>query len=290
VDEKELFDRIAESIKSDHPSFEIRFKNESSLMRALDLLVFPFNDRFMDGYTTTIGSKVYLPSETSLKEDYRGYARVLAHEGVHIFDSEESWFFKISYLLFEAMCVPLVAVFAFLGSWVPIASLLAGLVLAYSAMALVRSPRRERELWRYESKNLWARRLFYLIASLSVVSYLVLAVWLSGWWAALAVGAFIPLVPFRSPWRARWEYRGYAMGMAISFWKYGVIRDSSLRRISDTFTGPHYYFMDPNRDRVMSRLHMVKLSVLDHSILEGKGARPFQRTLEVYRSLGMSSW
>lgn len=287
--DKLLFDKIAESIKEDHPSFEVRFKDESKYMKLLDLLAYPFNDRFLDGYTTTLGTKVYFPSRGDLERNYRGYSRVLAHEGVHIFDDEKHWWFKLSYALFEALFIPLLAVFAVLGSWIPVAALAGALVLSYGALALARPDRMEPDPKKFEFKKSRARFIFYVLAGLSVVGYLGLSIWLAKWWAFLGVGAFLPLVPFRSPWRAKWEYRGYSMGIAISYWKYGVVRDSDLERRSQTFTGPYYYFMDPNKKRVMHKLHAIKLSVMDGSILLGPSARPFKRTLEVYQELKLVS-
>jgi len=287
--DKLLFDKIAESIEEDHPSFEILFKDESKYMKLLDLLSFPFNDRFLDGYTTTLGTKVYFPSRGDLERNYRGYARVLAHEGVHIFDDEKNWWFKISYALFEALFIPLLAVFAVLGSWIPVAALAGGLVASYGVLALARPARTEPDPKKFEKGKKRARLIFYILAGLSVVGYLGLSVLLAKWWTFLGVGAFLPLVPFRSPWRAKWEYRGYSMGIAISYWKYGTVRDSDLERRSATFTGPYYYFMDPNKKRVMSQLHAIKLSAMDGSLLLGPSARPFTRTLEVYREMKLVS-
>lgn len=287
---KILFDKIAESIKEDHPSFSVRFKDKSRLMKVLDLLAYPFNDRFLDGYTTTFGTTVYFPNEADLERNYRGYARVLAHEGVHIYDDEKNGLkFKLGYAMFEGLFAALLALFAVLGSWVPVAALAGALVLSYGVLALARPNRLEPDKKKWEKGRDRSRLIFFVLAGVGVLGYLALGVWLAKWWTFLGVGAFVPLIPFRSPWRAKWEYRGYAMGIAISYWKYGRVRDSDLERRTLTFTGPNYYYMDPNTDRVSKRLHGIKLMVLDGSILVGVDARPYQRTLDVLTELKLTS-
>jgi hypothetical protein len=287
---KILFDKIAESIKADHPSFSVRFKDESKLMGFLGLMAYPFNDRFNDGYTTTFGTSVYFTSRKDLESNYRNYARVLAHEGVHIYDDEKHGLkFKLGYAMFEALAVPLLALFAVLGNWVPVAALVGGLVLSYGVLALTRPGDAEKDLKKWERRKALAKVVFFVMAGLSVVGYVGLSVWLAKWMTLLAVGSFLPLIPMSSPWRAKWEYRGYAMGIAISYWKYGSTDDRYLERRVPTFTGPDYYFMDKDAKRVLSRLKAIRVSVANGSILSGADARPYQRTLDVLDELKLVS-
>lgn len=270
MSDKELFDKVAASIQADHPSFEIRYKDESPLMRLLGLLTYPFNPTFNTDYTTTLGSKTYLPSRAEVAKDYAGYAGTLAHEGVHVFDNEKHpiWF-KISYALNQIALLPLLVAYAILGSWMPVAALVGGIALAYASFAVLRS-----------------KALFLVVAGLSVVSYIGLSIWLSGWWAALAIGVFVPLVPLSSHWRAAWEFRGYAMTMAFDYWRSGKLEDSELTWIQEIFTGSDYYFMDPNAARVALKLKNIKSSILDGALLVGADARPYQRTLDLLKQLG----
>ena len=287
---KILFDKIAESIKADHPSFSVRFKDESRLMKFLGLLAYPFNDRFNDGYTTTFGTSVYFTSRKDLEANYGNYSRVLAHEGVHIYDDEKQGLrFKLGYAMFEALFIPLLALFAVLGSWVPVAALVGGLVTSYGVLALMRPSDKEKSLEAWERRKGWAKLVFFAMAGLSVIGYVGLSIYIAKWMTLLAVGAFLPLIPFRSPWRAKWEYRGYAMGIAISYWKYGASSDEYLKRRVPTFTGPDYYFMDRNADRVLSELEAIRASVADGSILLGDDARPYQRTFDVFDELNLVS-
>lgn len=288
--DKILFEKIEESIKADHPSFSVRFKDESKFMGFLGLMAYPFNDRFSDGYTTTFGTSVYFTSRIDLESNYRNYARVLAHEGVHIDDDESHGLrFKIGYAMFEALLVPLLALYAVLGSWIPVAAMVGGLTLSYGAMAILRPSRAEKDLEKFNRAKGRAKLVFFVMAGLSVLGYVGLSVLLAKWMTLLAVGAFLPLIPFRSPWRAKWEYRGYSMGIAISYWKYGKVPDEYLERRVPTFTGPNYYFMDRNPDRVLIKLKAIRASVADGSILLGPGARPYKRTLAVLDELNLVS-
>jgi len=276
---KELFDKISESIASDHPSFKISYKDESRLMRLLALLAYPFNESFSDGYITTLGSTVYFPSRADVAQDYSGAARTLAHEGVHIFDDEKHapWF-KLGYAMNQLALLPLMVAYAILGSWIPVAALVGGVAVAYASLALAKTL----------TGNRAARRgTFFFWVGLAGLAYVGLAVWLSGWWAFLAVGAFAPLAPVSSLLRAKWEYRGYAMGVAIQFWTHGSVSDGFLSGRVSTFTGPDYYYMDRNADRVMGRLKEIRDEVSRGSILIGADARPYQRTLDVYKKLGL---
>lgn len=288
--DKILFEKIVESIRADHPSFSVRFKDESRLMGFLGLLAYPFNDRFVDGYTTTFGTSVYFSSKKDLEANYRTYARVVAHEGVHIDDDERHGLkYKIGYAMFEALFIPLLALFAVLGSWVPVAGLVGGLTLSYAVLALLRPSRTEPDLRKFNRVKGRAKLVFFIMTGLSVLGYVGLSVLLAKWMTLLAVGAFLPLIPFRSPWRAKWEYRGYSMGIAISYWKYGRVPDEYLERRVPTFTGPDYYFMDRDPDRVLAKLKAIRASVADGSILLGPGARPYKRTLAVFDELKLVS-
>ena len=272
MSDKDLFDKVAASIQADHPSFEVRYKDESLLMRLLALLMFPFNPNFATEYTTTLGSKTYLPSRAAVAKDYGGFSGVLAHEGVHVFDdAKHPLWFKLSYSLNQSAVLPLLVLFAVLGSWIPVAALVGGVTLAYISFWLLKS-----------------KPVFLGLAGLAVVSYVGLAIWLSGWWAALAIGAFLPLVPISSHWRAAWEFRGYAMTMAFEFWRTGKLLDSELTWIHEIFTGSDYYYMDPNADRVSTKLKAIKGSILDNSLLVGADARPYQRTLDLQKQLGLA--
>ena len=103
----------------------------------------------------------------------------------------------------------------------------------------------------------------------------------------MAIAVFVPLLPLSSIWRARWEFRGYSMGIAIEYWTHGSVPDSFLDRIAEIFTGSDYYFMDRNAKRVRDKLKDIRASVVDGTIMLGALNRPYQRTLAVYKELGL---
>jgi hypothetical protein len=276
---KELFDKVADSITKDHPSFRIRYKSTSRLMGLLAVLAYPFNPGFADGYITTLGSKVYFPTPEDVEQSYLHSAETLAHEGVHIYDAQQHgiWF-TLSYMMNQLLILPLLVAFAIVGSWIPVAGLVGGIAVSYFALWLVMKV----------TSNFNARRwTFFLLAGASGIGYLVLSIWFAKWWAILGVAAFLPLVPVSSLLRAKWEYRGYAMGIAMQYWRTGAVSDSYLDWVSRHFIGPDYYFMDRNKTRVMDRLKTIRADVMNGSFLKQEHSVPYQRTLEVMKSVGM---
>jgi hypothetical protein len=290
---KELFEQISAEIKEIHPSFSVRFKNESKLMRLLTVLMYPFNDRFMNGFVTTLGSAVYFPSLKLLKLRWRDYARVLAHERVHIWDGEQRPLrFNLGYAFPQWLAVIGLAAFAVLGSWIPLAVVAGGAVVSYLALWLTMKATESMMADSVKAKKAKKIRLgvFFPLIGLSVVAFAVLAVWLSGWWAFLAGGALVPLAPWRAYWRAESEYRGYAMGIAISYWKYGFVPLRLLENRVPTFTGMNYYRMDPSKERVLKRLLAIEESCKNNRILTGPNARPYQRVFDVLKRSGLAKF
>lgn len=86
---------LENKIKEYFPAFNLKFKNESLLMRLLGYVLF-FNKNFMTNYTTTIGSTVYFPNSNLILEKPNYFIITLMHELVHIYDAN-----KFSYLLFS---------------------------------------------------------------------------------------------------------------------------------------------------------------------------------------------
>jgi len=256
---------------------KVRYKNESWFMRLLGLLTFPFNQLFMDKVTTTIGSTIYFPGIHFVRDNYKNAARILAHESVHIFDKKRDGFmFFVKYLMPQALFLPVLIVFAVLGGWIAVGTLLVGLVIAYVALAMSES-------WFDDDKR---ALVFCLLAGSSVAGFLLVSVLTTGWLTLLAGASLLCLAPWPSPWRAGYEYRGYAMGIAISVWQYGDYRDTTLLRRAKTFTGFQYYRMAAREHVVIERLYAIRQSAKDGSILQGPTAEPYRRVYDVYRTTG----
>lgn len=90
------FHDLALSLLDRFPSFSVKIKEESRLMRAIDFFIKPFAPTFMSRFTTTIGYTVYMPKD--LIGTPEGY-KVLRHEVVHMEDRKKhGLWFPFSYL------------------------------------------------------------------------------------------------------------------------------------------------------------------------------------------------
>jgi len=95
--DREKLDAVANLLHS-AVGFKIRNKGSSLLMKIIAVLLYPFNQKFMTDYTTTIGKTVYFP-DGYVNEQPGAAARTLAHEGQHLIDGNgnQPWF-SLSYL------------------------------------------------------------------------------------------------------------------------------------------------------------------------------------------------
>jgi len=99
--------------------FEIKYKNESLFMKILSYILF-FNKTFMTNYITTIGNSIYFPSKEFIQNDEESAITILAHEVVHVKQSEDYGRVLFSLLYLFPQCL---ALFAFLSVlavfWLP---------------------------------------------------------------------------------------------------------------------------------------------------------------------------
>ncbi len=95
MDEK--FEKLYLALKKDVPGIRIGYKDSSKFMKLIGGLLF-FNKGFMTDYITTIGKTIYFPNKESVTS--RSAYKVLAHEYVHIKDSERygSILYSLMYL------------------------------------------------------------------------------------------------------------------------------------------------------------------------------------------------
>lgn len=114
MDLENKLDRLTSHIKDQIPSFELRSKKESNLMRLLSAVLF-FNKEFMTNYVTTLYPRVYVP-EIPWKKPLTSQINVLAHEYVHLKDRKKlGWLFNILYL--SPQLFALLALGAFWNIW-----------------------------------------------------------------------------------------------------------------------------------------------------------------------------
>jgi hypothetical protein len=97
MDAKTKFDMLAKLMKERIPGFEIRYKTDSLLMKVINVIVYLFCPTFMTRFTTTFYPYVYFPSKETVEADYDTYFGVLAHEYVHLYDSNGNWWHRLKF-------------------------------------------------------------------------------------------------------------------------------------------------------------------------------------------------
>ena len=92
------YDKLINDLSNEFPGFEIIPKNQSTLMKIINVILkilsFGLMKTFMTTFVTTIGSKVYVPS--SWEWDETSKISVLRHERVHILQKKK-YTFAVSY-------------------------------------------------------------------------------------------------------------------------------------------------------------------------------------------------
>jgi hypothetical protein len=119
------------------PSLQVKYKDQSTFMKILGVLLF-FNPDFMTSYITTIGDTVYFPSANFGTIHPITAPIVLMHELVHISDQNKvsKFVFGLSYL-FPQILAPLLTVLFFFIHWyiaLPIVLLFLAPIPAYFRM------------------------------------------------------------------------------------------------------------------------------------------------------------
>ena len=101
------FNNFYDKLKKHIPSLQIKFKDESWLMKLISNILF-FNKDFKTNFITTIGSTVYFPSRQYL-EDRKSFNSIviMAHEFVHASDSNKmgSLIFSFFYLFPQSLSI-----------------------------------------------------------------------------------------------------------------------------------------------------------------------------------------
>lgn len=100
-------ENFVNALKKKTPDLEIKFKDESFLMKVIGLILF-FNPGFMRGFVTTIGKTIYFPSRQDLLLRTEDSAiATIAHEYQHVKDYEKNPFWFMFSYLFPISLLPL---------------------------------------------------------------------------------------------------------------------------------------------------------------------------------------
>lgn len=202
------FEKLTEVVKKKIPDFEVRYKANSLVQKAIGKILSPFNDGYMTRYITTFYPYVYWPDKESLDEDRYHAFETLAHEFVHLMDTKNHPFwFRFSYLFPQILGI----IFPFLS---------------------------------------------------------LLAIWFTNLWLISLVSLVFIILPLPSPWRAKWEYRGFAMSMAVCIWQGQFNIESKKAWIAERFTGSDYFYMWPFRKSVKGKLDIIEDSIHDSTVMD----------------------
>jgi hypothetical protein len=111
------FQDLVSAAKKYFPNLQIKYKDESRIMRLISKLLI-FNKGFMTEYTTTVGDTIYFPSKTFIKCHPVSSSVILLHELVHLHDQKciGRIAFIFSYL-FPQILVPVCLLMLLLVSW-----------------------------------------------------------------------------------------------------------------------------------------------------------------------------
>ena len=114
-----LWKSFFEDVTKRHaPEAKIVSKSGSWLMRAIGLVLKPFNPEFMTAYITTIGQTIYVPDDFSEQDEFQALS-VIAHETQHIIDYKKNRvLFTLGYLFPQFLALfALLGVFGFFNPW-----------------------------------------------------------------------------------------------------------------------------------------------------------------------------
>ena len=202
------FEKLTEVVKGRVPGFDIRYKSDSWVQRAIGKILSPFNKEYMTRYITTFYPYVYWPDKASLEDDRHHAFETLAHEYVHLIDTKRHPFlFRFSYMFPQVL----------------------GVIFPFFAL---------------------------------------FAIWFTNLWLISLASIIFVALPIPSPWRAKWEYRGFAMSMAVCIWRGQFNIESKKSWIAERFTGSSYFYMWPFKKSVKRRLNEIENRIHDSTIMD----------------------
>lgn len=104
--------------------------------------------------------------------------------------------------------------------------------------------------------------LYYALPQVSALGALLAlgAFWCS--WALLALVFLVALAPWGSKGRTKSEMRGYAMSMAVNYWRYASVSQSLKDHVGSSFWGPNYYYMCRDKTFVKMEIGTIELQIM----------------------------
>jgi hypothetical protein len=111
-----ISENVLARAKEFFPDLEIKYKDESTLMKIISKILF-FNKSFMTNFTTTLGSTVYFPSRRFEQLRPISSLVILLHELVHVHDSKKWSKFLFSFLYMSPLTLAVLLLPFLLLSW-----------------------------------------------------------------------------------------------------------------------------------------------------------------------------
>lgn len=109
-----IFQNFLGRARQFYPDLKIQYKDQSLLMKIINKVLFFTKD--FNTYTTTIGSTIYYPSSTFIKNNPATAAVILMHELSHLYNSKKNGFILsgLAYLfpqILALLSIPLFIIF-----------------------------------------------------------------------------------------------------------------------------------------------------------------------------------
>ena len=76
-----------------------------------------------------------------------------------------------------------------------------------------------------------------------------------------ALWALLFLTPLPAYFRMKYELEGYAMSMAVNFWRYQSVSNEQKQFVKNVFLGGTYYFMWPFRKWIDRKINTIALQI-----------------------------
>lgn len=255
---------------------KIKYKNKDIFQKLISILVYPFNRHYMERYTTVIGDTIYFPDSGFLNDDISAL-RTLCHEFVHIYDSKkDGWLFNVKYLFPQILFIPIFVLYSILFSVIPMLIFLGSMIASYLILHLIKRSNPTISIW-----------VFWMIFIASLVGASVFAVSAAGYGFILWFASLLALAPWPAYWRARYEYRGYAMNIFLNYLMHGSITDRYIHSLSENFYGMDYYRMELSRSRAVSRLDRLREKCYNGDILKGDYSEPYRICRDIFVKNGL---
>ena len=241
-----IIDKFFEIEKKLYKGAAYRFKKDRLDAKVVAFYTKPFNPKYMTDITTTNHPHTDFGS-TAAEDDWR-MAKIEFHENVHKWDADGRVLaFSLQYGYPQVLAIPFalaaVAAAGRLG-WLSLLVSLVGLHIGLIAG--------HRNLDKDGVMTKKGLTLFGVAAGISALALFAGTIVGGGWWSTLWLGAvtFLSPVPFKATWRRDYEIRGYVASMYQEWLRHGDLRQDIIDYYILQFTGPTYFFMEPNREMV----------------------------------------